>query len=226
MVDGNAITRVRTGAVSALATGLLARQDASSVALLGTGEQARSHLAALTVVREIKQVSVYNRTRANAASFADWAEASFGLPIHIASSVAEAVSEADIICTLTASHTPILFKDDVKEGTHINAVGACSAGHRELDSSLVKAARFFGDKLESVMHEAGDFLIPLAEGAISEMHFLGELGQLLCGKATGRLDSRDITVFESLGLAVEDLAAAHYVYQKKQASARPSLALQ
>jgi len=216
MVDGNSITQVRTGAVSAVATNLLARPEASSLALLGAGAQARSHSAALMFVRKIKEVSVYDQIRENAESFAKWAEKSLGLTVNVASGAAEAASEADIICTLTASRIPLLRRSHVKEGAHINAVGACSPSHRELDTDLVQAARFFGDKLESVMNEAGDFLIPMAEGAVKKEHFLGELGQLLSGKAKGRQNDSDITVFESLGLAVEDLAASYYVYQKKQ----------
>jgi len=214
IVDGDAITQVRTGAVSAVATDLLARQEVSRVAFLGAGVQARSHLASLLVIRDIKQVSVYNRTQHHAESFAKWAEESYGLPVKIASTAAEAASEADIICTLTASPTPVLCRSDVKEGTHINAVGACSAGFRELDTALVRDSRFFGDRTESIMNESGDFLIPLAEGAVTKEHFLGELGQLLCEKIKGRTSNSDITVFESLGLAVEDLAAAYYVYQR------------
>ncbi|MCL1873538.1 MAG: ornithine cyclodeaminase family protein [Clostridiales bacterium] len=215
IADGNAITQVRTGAVSAVATDLLARQDASHAAFLGAGAQARSHLAALMVVRELKAVSVYDQNPGFALAFAGWAEESFDLSVHVASTVSEAAKEADIICTLTPSPTPILFRKDVQEGTHINAVGACTAKQRELDSELVLISRFFGDRLESVIQEAGDFLIPLSEGVITREHFLGELGQLLCAKKQGRISSSDITVFESLGLAVEDLAAAYFVYSQK-----------
>ena len=213
-VDGNAITQIRTGAVSAVATDLLARPDACKLALIGSGAQARSHLLAIREVRCLSKVSVYDSNLAFAANFASWALAEAGVHVEVAASVSAATADADIICTLTPSATPVLHLADVSAGAHINAVGASTATNRELSSDLARQARFFGDRKESVMNEAGDFLIPLGEGAYDADHFLGELGELISGKVKGRLESDDITIFESLGLAVEDLAAALYVYQQ------------
>ena len=213
-VDGNAITRVRTGAVSAVATDLLARQDATKLAIIGAGTQGRSHLNAILSVRQITQVSIFDKHPKFSQVFAAYAKENHNISVRIASSVAEAVADADIICTVTPSHNPLLFHGQVKEGCHINAVGASTPDARELDTALVQAARFYGDNLEAVMNESGDFLIPLGEGAITKEHFIGELGALICGKIPGRQSDNEITIFDSLGIAVEDLAAALYVYSQ------------
>ena len=216
-VDGNAVTQIRTGAVSAVATDLLARREASHLALIGAGAQARSHLLAMQQVRSIENVSVFDTRSDFARSFADWAREHAGLEVQVATTVAEATAKADIICTLTPSADPVLSLADVRPGAHINAVGASSVTNRELASDLVKAARFYGDRAESVLNESGDFVIPMREDVISEAHFRGELGALICGRIEGRVADEDITIFESLGLAVEDLAAALYVYQQSEA---------
>ncbi len=213
-VDANAITQIRTGAVSAIATDLLARPDAKHAAFLGAGAQARSHLAALRLVRPLESITVYDANAGYAESFAEQARAQYGLAAAAVSIPAEAVRYADIICTLTPSKTPLIRKADVIPGAHVNAVGACTPDARELSTDLVAASRFFGDNRESVFHEAGDFLIPRAEKAIGDAHFLGELGELLCCTVQGRISDIDITVFEALGLAVEDIAAAKYVYEQ------------
>ena len=128
------------------------------------------------------------------------------------SSAEEAARDADIICTLTPSPTPILESGWVQPGAHINAVGACSATTRELNSALVARCRLYGDSIESVEKESGDYLIPLSEGAIQKEHLLGTIGQLLCGEITGRTSAQDVTVFDALGLAIEDIACAKHLY--------------
>lgn len=212
VVDGEAITGIRTAAMSAAATDALARKDARILCVMGSGLQARRHLEAMRLVRDIEEVRVWDVSRDSAARYAEEMSLHHGIPVYDCSGDAErAVSGADIICTVTAAKEPILFGKYVAPGAHINAVGACAAGDREIDSDLAAQARFFGDSRESVMGEAGDFLIPLAEGRFAESHFLGEIGQVLTGNLTGRANEGDITVFEALGLAVEDLAAADYV---------------
>ncbi|MBQ1827047.1 MAG: ornithine cyclodeaminase family protein, partial [Erysipelotrichaceae bacterium] len=139
----------------------------------------------------------------------------FGLNVISCPSVRKAVENADIVCTLTVSKTPVLESSWIKDGCHINAVGACAADARELPSDLVKRSRFYCDSVESVMHESGDFLFPLKEGLITEEHLLGTVGELLCGKKEGRTSEEQITVFESLGMAAEDLVAADYVLGKE-----------
>ncbi|KHL96697.1 hypothetical protein QW71_05430 [Paenibacillus sp. IHB B 3415] len=217
MVDGQSITAIRTAAVSAAATKLLAREEAESLAVLGTGEQARSHLEAMLQVRGIKRTKVWSRTPGKARAFADAMSSRWNAEITAALSVEDAVMDADIICTATAAGEPVLHGAWVKPGAHINAIGACRAHERELDTALVAGARLYVDRLESAVHEAGDYLIPLSEGAITADHIIGEIGGLLKGRVPGRRSSDEITLFKGLGLAVQDLAAGFYIY--KQAGA-------
>jgi ornithine cyclodeaminase len=141
-------------------------------------------------------------------------EEAHGLPVAVCQTSREASAEADIICTVTAAKEPVLFGDSVKPGAHINAVGACSPGCRELDTNCVAKARLFGDRIESVLAESGDLLIPVKEGVLGEGHLLGELGDVLLGQLDGRTQEADITIFESLGLAAEDLASAEFIYER------------
>jgi ornithine cyclodeaminase len=215
VVDGRAITAVRTAAVSAAATRALAREDSAVLAILGTGEQAASHLEAMLQVRPIRQVRIWSRTSGKARRFIEeQAGVLQGVEASAAASVREAVEAADIICTVTASTEPVLEREWVQAGAHINAVGACRAPDRELDSALVAASRLYVDRMESARNEAGDYLIPLQERVIPDTHIVGELGELLEGRIEGRTGSGEITLFKSLGLAIEDLAAAHYIYNQ------------
>lgn len=214
ILDAAAVTAVRTAAVSALATRLLAREGASRLALLGSGTQARTHLAALREVRPLRQVRVWSRHPENARRFAEEESARHGLPIEAAATAREAVAEADVICTVTSSTEPVLEGAWLAPGAHVNAVGACTPSAREIDTELVRRARLFVDRRESALAEAGDLLIPILEGAVGEDHIVGELGDLLLGLLPGRRSAEEITLFESLGLAVEDLAAARHVWRK------------
>lgn len=213
-VDANAITQLRTGAVSALATDALARPDACRIAFLGAGAQARAHLTAIRLVRPLTSVSVYDIDSGYAESFAEQTRAKYNLEATVAGSPKEAVRYADIICTLTYAVEPLLCKSDIMPGAHINAVGACFPHARELSTDLVAASRFFGDDRDAVFNESGDFLIPLTERSISRNHYLGDLSQVLFEELTGRTSGTDITIFKALGLAIEDVAAAKYVYEK------------
>ncbi|WP_302848098.1 ornithine cyclodeaminase family protein [Paenibacillus sp. NFR01] len=216
IVNGQAITAIRTAAVSAVATKILALPDARRLAILGTGEQAASHLEAMLLVRDIRQVHVWSRNTEKARHFAAEMSAKWNVEIHAAETVEEAVREADIICTVTAATEPVLRGEWVQPGAHINAVGACRPGDRELDTALVKQARLYVDRLESAMNEAGDYLLPLKEGAITPGHIVGELGGLLLRCVEGRGFGEEITLFKSLGLAIEDLAAAEYIYRRAE----------
>ena len=213
-VEGNEITAIRTAAVSAVATDLLSRPDSKSLAILGTGVQARMHLEAIRLVRNIEQVFVWDRNMESATKYSKEMSEKFDIVIQPCATTEEAVKEADIICTVTAAKEPVLFGRHVKKGTHINAVGSCTPDCRELDTELVKNCKLYTDRMESAIHEAGDFIIPLKEGAISQEHLLGEIGDILIGKIMARQSCDDITVFEALGLAVEDLAAADFVINK------------
>lgn len=214
LVEAGSITEIRTGAVSAAATELLARPDARTLACIGAGAQARSHLAAIRTVRNIESVTVYDVVPAAAKRYQTEMEARFGIPVTVCASVAEAVKDADIICTVSPSKDPFLFASIVKPGTHINAVGTFTPTTREVGSDLVAAARLYSDQTEATRRESGEYLIPLKEGLIGEDHIIGSIGEALTGTAPGRTDDKQITIFDALGLAIEDVACARFVYEK------------
>jgi ornithine cyclodeaminase len=202
VINAAAITAIRTAAVSGVATKLLARPDASRLAIIGAGAQGRSHLEAMRCVRNIKEIKVFSRS------------GSKGLGPE-AASVKEAVSDADIIVTATSSKLPILEKEWIRPGTHINAVGSSVPTARELGASLVASASLFVDRRESTLRESGDYLFALEEGAISgPEHIKGEIGELLLGRVKGRQSEEEVTLFKSLGLAIEDVAAAAFLHEK------------
>lgn len=212
LADTTAITAIRTGCVSGVATDLLARKDAHVLAIVGAGAQGRGHLPAMLAVRPgIDDVRVYDMRPEAARRYADEESARHGVPVRACASVEEAVEGADIVCTVTPSHDPILTRSMVKPGCHINAVGAYMPDARELSSDLVAASRLYADQVEALNTEAGDYLIPLSEGAITPDHVLGTVGQLLLGRVPGRQGEDDITLFKALGLAVEDVVCARYL---------------
>jgi alanine dehydrogenase len=212
IVDASSITAIRTAAVSGVATRALAREEAGDLALLGAGVQATTHLAAMRAVRSIRRVRVWSRNRAHAQRFADGYASDGSLRVEVMPSARAAVDGADLICTTTAAREPILEGAWLAPGAHVNAVGACFAAARELDTAAVARARLIVDRRESALAESGDFLIAKAEGAFGDDHIAGELGDVLLGALAGRQSDEQITVFDSLGLAVEDLAAAHHIY--------------
>lgn len=217
LVDATAVTEIRTGAVSAVATDLLARKDAHALALVGAGAQARSHVAAMTTVRNITSITVCSLHRASTEAFAAEIQAQYGIPVTVCSTVAETVRDADIICTLTPSREPLLTRDMVRPGTHINAVGTFSPTTREVSGDLVAASRLYADQVSAMKSESGEYLIPLGEGLITEGHIVGSVGQVLNGDAPGRGREDEITLFDALGLAVEDIACAQYALEQAQA---------
>ncbi|MCU0235220.1 MAG: ornithine cyclodeaminase family protein, partial [Thermoanaerobaculales bacterium] len=207
LLEAGAVTAVRTAAVSAVATDLLARRDARTLAILGAGTQARSHLEAMLAVRPVERVRVWSRDPATVRAFAAGQAARHGVPVGAAASVAEAVRGADIVCTCTSAHEPVLPGALLEPGMHLNAVGASIPSWRELDTEAVRRAALFTDRRESLEHEAGEYRMALAEGVIGPEHLRAELGELLIGRHPGRGADDEITLFRSLGLAVEDLAA-------------------
>lgn len=214
LIDASAITAIRTAAVSGVATRLLARADAQSLAILGSGVQAKTHLAAMMQSRAVTSARVWSRNAEHSQHFAERESQRYGIPVTAAGSVEEAVEGAEIICTTTAAREPILNGEWIASGTHINAVGSSVPFTRELDTTAVRNARLYVDRRESTLNEAGDFLIAKKEGAIGDDHMVGEIGELLLGTVEGRRTPDEITLFKSLGLAVEDLAAANHVYRK------------
>ncbi|MET0620616.1 MAG: ornithine cyclodeaminase family protein, partial [Thermoanaerobaculia bacterium] len=214
IIDATSITSVRTAAVSGLATRLLAKPDASDLALVGSGVEARTHLEAMLVVRTLKRIRVASKTFERAKNFADRESKRHGVSITPCHSVEEAVRGADIVCTVTSSREPVVHGAWLSPGAHVNAVGSSVATARELDSEAVAKARLFVDHRPSALEEAGDFLLARAEGAVGDDHIAGELGQLVTGQVPGRQSSSEITLFKSVGLAIEDVAAAHHIYSK------------
>jgi ornithine cyclodeaminase/alanine dehydrogenase-like protein (mu-crystallin family) len=214
VLDASTITEIRTAAASGLATRLLAREDAGDLAILGSGTQAASHLEAMKTVRSLRRVRVWSRDANGARAFADREGRRFGLNVEVAASAQEAVRGADLICTTTSAREPVLRGEWLAPGAHVNAVGACFPTTRELDTDAVVRSRLYVDRRESTLHEAGDFLIPKAEGALGDEHIVGEIGDVVLGKVPGRRSASEITLFKSLGIAIEDLAAAHHIYRK------------
>ncbi len=211
ILDASSITAIRTAAVSGAATRALAREDAGDLAILGSGVQARSHLEAMAAARPLRRIRAWSPTRDRLLGFVRWARERLGLEVEAASGPREAVLGADLICTVTSARTPVLEGAWVPDGAHVNAAGSSVPTARECDTALVARARLYVDRRESVLAEAGDFLIPRSEGAVSDAHIVGELGELLAGRIPGRAAPGEVTLFKSLGLAVEDLAAGAYV---------------
>ena len=214
MMNASAITSIRTAAVSGVATDLLARKDGGNLAIIGTGVQARSHLAAMSAVRSINRCRVASRHIEHARKFADEMSQDFQFPIEPVNSVEEALQNADLIVTVTSAAEPIVRREWIPPGAHLNIVGACTPKTREVDSATMAASSLFVDRRESTINEAGDYLLALHEGAIAPDHIRAELGEVLIGERPGRTSADEITLFKSLGIGIEDLAAAEYLYQK------------
>ncbi|MCU1267293.1 MAG: hypothetical protein JWM21_3611 [Acidobacteria bacterium] len=214
MMNASAITAIRTAAVSAVATQALAREDAGDLAIIGAGVQARTHLAAISCVRRLKRARIMSRNAAHAYELVSEMQQSFDFPLLVVTDNREAVVGADIVVTATTSLEPVVRREWLAPGTHINAVGTYSPRAREIDSATMRSAALFVDRRESALHEAGDYLIAAQEGVIGPDNIRAELGEVLIGAARGRTTRDEITLFKSLGLAIEDLAAAGYIYQK------------
>ncbi len=212
LVNASAVTEIRTAAVSAVATDLLARPGAAELAIIGTGVQARAHARAIAATRPLKRIRIAGRHPGRTRETAGKLAAELGLPVSAHEVVADAVADADIVVTATTSSRPVLQRSWLAAGAHVNAVGACVPGDREIDTATMAEAALFADSRESVRNEAGDYL--LAEHEAYHLPIRAELGELLIGVGTGRADMQEITLFESLGLAAEDLAAASYLYEK------------
>ncbi|MCA1559718.1 MAG: ornithine cyclodeaminase family protein [Acidobacteria bacterium] len=217
VMDGRFITEARTAAVSAVSTRLLALEEAGTLAIIGSGVQARSHLEALRLVRSLRQVRVWSPNEERRKSFVLDMAPHAGAPIIATASPREAVDGASLIVLATASREPVIRSDWVRDGAHICAVGACRPDQREMDTALVQRARVFVDSRTGAMAEAGDLVLPMTEGAFTAGHIAGELGELAAGRVPGRQSLNQVTLFKSLGMAVEDVAAAHLAYERATA---------
>ena len=216
VIDAMSVTKIRTGAVSAVASRALACSQPRTLAILGCGAQGHSHLDAMTEIFALETVRCWDLYPQSAQRLAEAAQKKGCRGIACAT-VEEAVRDADIICTVTPSKEPILRREWVKPGAHINAVGACTPTAREIDSDLARASRFFCDHRASILQESGDFLIPMQEGLYGEEHLLGTLGEVLLGTVPGRTSPEEITVFDAVGMAVEDIACGIYLYEQAAA---------
>ena len=210
ILDASAVTEVRTAAVTAVATRLLSREDSRALAILGAGVQARSHLEALLKVRPFDHVRVYAPTEEHARAVVEQGPQT-GAELTVAPSAELAVRGADVVVTATSSREPVISREWLSIGAHVNAVGASAPSAREIDVETVAAAALFADSRESIRNEAGEFRLAVERGVIAgEEHVRAELGEVLAGTKPGRQDDSELTMFRSLGLAVEDLAAAQH----------------
>jgi len=210
LLNASAVTAIRTAAVSGVATRLLARPDARTLGILGAGVQARSHAEAMRAVLDFERVLLYSPTREHAQACADEVGA------EVADSAEAVVREADVLVAATNASKPVLERSWLRPGTHVNSVGGRPPRMTELDSQTIADSAFFVDRRESTQNEAGDYLRALEEGAIGPDHIRAEIGEIVIGAKEGRRSGDEITVFRSMGLAVEDLAAAEYVVRRAQ----------
>lgn len=208
IMDGRYITEARTAAVSAVSVRHLAREDATTVAIIGTGVQAQSHVEALPHVRALREIRVWSPNATSRNRFARDMASHTSVSLHMTSSAEEAVRGADVVILVTSSPTPVIEGSWVKDGAHVVSVGACRPDQREMAPDLVARARLFVDSKGAALLESGDVVQGIAEGRFDKDHVRGELGEIVLGRVRGRTSSSDITIFKSLGMAVEDVVAA------------------
>ena len=214
VMDAAEITAIRTAAASAVATRALARKDASRLAILGTGEQAVTHLEAISKVRTLRSVRIWGRSTEKADHFAEEQSPKLSVRVEVSKTAEDAVRDADIVCTVTASREPVLKGAWLAPGAHVNLVGASRLNAREADDDVVARARFFVDSRTSARGEAGELKHAMDAGRVNESHVLGEIGDVLSGTVVGRTGDDNVTVYKSLGVAAQDLAAAHVIYER------------
>jgi ornithine cyclodeaminase/alanine dehydrogenase-like protein (mu-crystallin family) len=217
IADAGEVTEIRTAAASAVATDLLARTDARTLALFGCGAQAASHLRALTRVRRLEEILIWGRSAERAARFAERMEREVGAAVRAVATGAEAAAAADIICTVTGSERPVLLGEWVRPGTHVNAVGSSRAGPVEIDHALLRSSRYIVDSRRSAMAAASEFLLAKEAGLIDDSHIVAEIGEVLLGRVPGRRSAGEITLYKSLGHIVQDLAAVSYLHSRATA---------
>jgi alanine dehydrogenase len=214
IVDGRYITEARTAAVSAVSTRFLANPGASTLAIIGSGVQARSHLEAYQHVRQLKEVRIWSPNARSRQTFVDDMSPSVNIPIHAADSAEQAVRGADLIVLVTSSPTPVIEDAWVGDGAHVVCVGACRPTQQEMPPPLVKRGRVYVDSRDAAVVESGDIVMNIAAGLFDQSHIRGEIGELVLGRVEGRTSPKDVTVFKSLGMAVEDVVAADLVFRR------------
>ena len=212
IINADALTAIRTAAASAAATRALSKKDASTLAIIGCGEQAQTHISALTKIRNIKQINICGRTRQGAKNFEEEMSPLYpDISFSSGSKMVECVAQADIVCSVTSSREVVLHGEHIQQGTHINAVGASIPSMQEIDVALVKKSKLFVDYKPSALAQAKEIIEGLADGDFEESHILGEIGQVYSGEISGRTTAKDITLYRSLGVAAQDLACAEFV---------------
>jgi ornithine cyclodeaminase len=214
LLEASALTAIRTAAASVVATRALARANSSVLAIIGTGEEAHSHLEAFQAVRPFQRVVLWGRSAVAARRLADRARSLGIAEVRVVPGVPEALAEADVVCTVTASPDPLLSGADVRPGTHLCLVGAATASQREVDDACVAMSRFYVDYRASAMAQAGELLHAMSAGVVTESHVVAEIGEVLAGARPGRGSDAEVTVYKSLGVAAQDLAAATLVYER------------
>ena len=209
-LDGASITAIRTGAASGLATDLLAKENANVCAVFGTGVQAASHIEAVLAVRPIEKIIVFSRSKPSAEKFCS----TLANQVQCEIGKKESLLEADIVCTTTPASSPLFETDEIKPGCHLNVVGSHQPSFREVPTGLVARSKIIVDKREACEQEAGDLIIPVQEGSWSFEHLHGELGQVVSGDIIARESENEITLFKSVGNAIQDHAMAHLIMEK------------
>lgn len=217
LMDGGSLTAIRTAAASALATRTLARPDATTLGVLGCGEEAHVHIPAMLAVRPITEIKVWGRTADRAKAFVQHLDLPAGVSAR-AVATAEEATAADIVCTVTSAATPILKGAWIKPGTHLNLVGSAVATTAEVDDDCVARSAFYVDYREAALAQAGELLNAIKSGRVTAAHIKGEIGDVLLGTAPGRTSASAITVYKSLGISAQDLAAAEYVVTAARAA--------
>lgn len=214
LMDGRFITEARTAAVSAVSTRYLARAESQALAIIGTGVQARSHLEAFAEVRHLREVRVWSPNAASRDRFVDEMQPHARVPLHATATAEDAVKGADMVVLATSSPTPVVDVSWIAPGSHIVSVGACRPDQREMSPELVARGRLFVDSRAAALVESGDVVMGIAEQRFGPDHLAGEIGELVLGRVRGRRSDDEITIFKSLGMAVEDVATADLVYRR------------
>ena len=214
LMDGRFITEARTAAVSAVSTRYLARAESQALAIIGTGVQARSHLEAFAEVRHLREVRVWSPNAASRDRFVDEMQPHARVPLHATATAEDAVNGADMVVLATSSPTPVVDVSWIAPGSHIVSVGACRPDQREMSPELVARGRLFVDSRAAALVESGDVVMGIAEQRFGPDHLAGEIGELVLGRVRGRRSDDEITIFKSLGMAVEDVATADLVYRR------------
>ena len=212
VIHAGEVTAIRTAAATAAATEVLARPDARRLAILGAGEQAHAHALAIAQARPLDEIRLWGRSLDKAQALALSLRAELGLTVTACATVPQAVQGADIICTVSAAHDPILTGDMIGDGVHINLVGSSRAGPREVDDAVVVRGRLFADHKEGVLRQGAEVLHAKAAGLIGDDHVLGEIGAVMAGTLAGRRSAAEVTLYKSLGSIVQDLASGWYIY--------------